>query len=100
VRYMLVATETPADLIRQRYPRVAVGNDPSFTPVFRTSRYILVRVADRRVLPAPGVTGGEISDTPRTEPRRVTPRQIPVVPDLPSDTTDLPDDTEPGVEGQ
>jgi hypothetical protein len=44
VRYMLIAYHAPGDLIQQRYPNVMTGADADLTPVFRTSRYLLVRV--------------------------------------------------------
>jgi hypothetical protein len=45
VRYMLMAYHAPGDLIRQRYPEAASGGNPNLTPVFHTSRYVLLRVA-------------------------------------------------------
>jgi hypothetical protein len=45
VGYMLIAYHTPGDLIRQRYPEAAAGGNPNLTPVFHTSRYVLLRVA-------------------------------------------------------
>jgi hypothetical protein len=45
VRYILMAYRTPGDLIRQRYPEAAGGGNPNLTPVFHTSRYVLLRVA-------------------------------------------------------
>jgi 4-amino-4-deoxy-L-arabinose transferase-like glycosyltransferase len=45
VKYMLVAYRSPGDLIRQRYPEAASGGNPNLTPVFHTSRYVLLRVA-------------------------------------------------------
>jgi hypothetical protein len=45
VAYMLVAYRAPGDLIRQRYPEAASGGNPNLTPVFHTSRYVLLRVA-------------------------------------------------------
>jgi Dolichyl-phosphate-mannose-protein mannosyltransferase len=45
VKYMLMAYRAPGDLIRQRYPEAASGGNPDLTPVFHTSRYVLLRVA-------------------------------------------------------
>jgi hypothetical protein len=45
VKYMLVAYRAPGDLLRQRYPEAAGGGNPNLTPVFHTSRYVLLRVA-------------------------------------------------------
>ena len=45
VRYMLMAYRAPGDLIHQRYPEAASGGNPNLTPIFHTSRYVLLRVA-------------------------------------------------------
>jgi hypothetical protein len=45
VDYLLMDYRAPGDLIRQRYPQAATGGDPTLTPVFRTSRYVLLRVS-------------------------------------------------------
>ncbi|HEV3071593.1 MAG TPA: hypothetical protein VGY76_09265 [Solirubrobacteraceae bacterium] len=45
VNYLLMDYRAPSDLIRQRYPQAATGGDPTLTPVFRTSRYVLLRVS-------------------------------------------------------
>jgi hypothetical protein len=45
VQYMLEAYRAPGDLLRQRYPEAASGGNPNLTPVFHTSRYVLLRVA-------------------------------------------------------
>jgi hypothetical protein len=45
VKYMLMAYRAPGDLVRQRYPEAAGGGNPNLTPVFHTSRYVLLRVA-------------------------------------------------------
>jgi hypothetical protein len=50
VKYMLVAYRAPGDLIRQRYPEAASGGNPDLTPIFHTSRYVLLRVARPPVL--------------------------------------------------
>jgi hypothetical protein len=48
VDYLLVAyNPRSGDLIQRRYPRINAGGVPGMTPVFRTDRYVLVRVADR-----------------------------------------------------
>jgi hypothetical protein len=44
VSYMLIASQAEQDLLRQRYPNAAVGTDPGFPVVYRTARYVLVRV--------------------------------------------------------
>ncbi len=55
VRYMLVAyNPRSGDLIERHYPRINSGQVPGMTPVFRTDRYVLVRVAQRNpAAPAP-----------------------------------------------
>jgi hypothetical protein len=45
VKYMLMAYRAPGDLVRQRYPEAAGGGNPNLTPIFHTSRYVLLRVA-------------------------------------------------------
>jgi hypothetical protein len=45
VKYMLMAFRAPGDLVRQRYPEAAGGGNPNLTPIFHTSRYVLLRVA-------------------------------------------------------
>jgi hypothetical protein len=55
VGYMLVIPGGP-DLILQRYPKIASGAEPGFTPVFRAGKYVLVRVAPERPGHAPVVS--------------------------------------------
>lgn len=48
VRYMLVAyNPRSGDLIQRHYPQINAGGTAGMTPVYRTDRYVLVRVADR-----------------------------------------------------
>ena len=47
VAYMLISTQAKHDLLRELYPSAASGSDPTFPVLFRTSRYILVRVPSR-----------------------------------------------------
>jgi hypothetical protein len=60
VRYMLVAyNPRSGDLIQRHYPQINSGGTPGMTPVFRTDRYVLVRVAERKpgaTTPAPTAT--------------------------------------------
>ena len=35
-------------LIQRHYPRINSGEIPGMTPIYRTDRYVLVRVADRK----------------------------------------------------
>jgi hypothetical protein len=44
VRYMLVANHNENDLIRKRYPGIALGEQPGLVPIFHTDRYVLVEV--------------------------------------------------------
>jgi hypothetical protein len=46
VDYVLVIPGGP-DLIVRRYPKIASGGQPGFTPVFRAGKYVLVRVSAR-----------------------------------------------------
>jgi hypothetical protein len=49
VRYLLVAyNPRSGDLIQRHYPQINAGTVPGMTPVYRTDRYVLVRVADRK----------------------------------------------------
>lgn len=57
VRYMLVAyNPRSGDLIQRHYPNLNAGTVPGMTVVYRTDRYILVRVAQRDPA-APATTG-------------------------------------------
>jgi hypothetical protein len=44
VGYMLVANHNENDLIRKRYPGIALGEQPGLVPIFHTERYVLVKV--------------------------------------------------------
>jgi hypothetical protein len=48
VQYMLAAPQASGDLVRRAYRQALGGANPSLTPVFRTSRYVLLRVARQR----------------------------------------------------
>ena len=49
VRYLLVAyNPRSGDLIQRHYPQINAGTVPGITPVYRTDRYVLARVADRK----------------------------------------------------
>ena len=51
VRYLLMSRNPRSgDLITTRYPNADAGTEEGLTPVFRTQRYLLVRVA---AAPAP-----------------------------------------------
>ena len=47
VPFLLIDLQAPGDLVRQRYPRAAIGGEPGLRPVFVTPRYALVEVARR-----------------------------------------------------
>ena len=71
VAYMLIATQAKQDLLRVRYPDAANGADPSFPVLFRTSRYILLRVPPRppSLTATPSLTlPGSISQPAGTTP--------------------------------
>lgn len=88
VRYMLLATGAGGDLIRMRYPQAAEGSSARFVPVYRTGRYVLVRVraAARRGRArrsgAPAVQNATPTRTPaeRTTTAATTPTTTPPVP--------------------
>lgn len=44
VDYLLLSTDTAADLLSQLYPEAAVGRDQSLTTIYTTARYTLVGV--------------------------------------------------------
>lgn len=69
VQYMLL-NRNPAsgDLITERYPNADRGTETGLTPVFRTERYLLLRVAGKR----PAATA-ESGDTPTTDGTSTTP---------------------------
>jgi hypothetical protein len=57
VRYMLVAyNPRSGDLIQRHYPLINAGAVAGMTPVYRTDRYVLVRVDQRNPLAAPTPT--------------------------------------------
>jgi len=61
VRYMLVAyNPRSGDLIQRHYPQINAGTVPGMTPIYRTDRYVLVRVADRK----PGAAAAVVPSTP------------------------------------
>ena len=47
VPFLLIDLQAPGDLVRQRYPRAAIGGEPGLRPVFVTPRYALVEVVRR-----------------------------------------------------
>ncbi|HEU4655952.1 MAG TPA: glycosyltransferase family 87 protein [Capillimicrobium sp.] len=60
VQWMLVAyNPRSGDLIQARYPGLNAGRTPGITPVFRTERYVLARVADRDPGAAPPASDAE-----------------------------------------
>ncbi len=56
----ILVTSSPSDLIKIRYPRAADGGVAGLEPIFRTKRYVLLRVAPR---------------DPRAAPRRANPAE-------------------------
>jgi len=66
VQYMLLSRSAQSgDLIARHYPRADLGLVPGLTPVFRTQRYVLVRVASKNPAnqPASTVGGGATTGT-------------------------------------
>jgi hypothetical protein len=68
VKYMLVATKGYGDLIRKRYPGVALGRVAGLVPIFHTERYVLVQLEPG----ASGATAGRSSAG--AQPHLVTPK--------------------------
>jgi hypothetical protein len=69
VEYMLLNRNPDSgDLITERYPNADKGTEDNLTPVFRTERYLLVKVADAGTgTPGTTGTGGATSTTPANE---------------------------------
>ncbi|WP_121253446.1 hypothetical protein [Nocardioides ferulae] len=78
VDYMLVSTDTSADLLSQLYPEVAAGTTARLSVVFRTDRYVLVSIP-------PGFV--------REEPEEEQPVAQPLAPVIGSDDPDGTDST-------
>jgi hypothetical protein len=92
VSYMLIATSRGGDQLRKRYPEAITGGELGMTPVFRTDRYVLIQVSDRRP-PAEAVARpGEV--VPNTRPEPFTP-QKPPDPANPGASTAVPGFTTP-----
>ncbi|MEA2371036.1 MAG: hypothetical protein QOH12_1430 [Solirubrobacteraceae bacterium] len=84
VQYMLVAfNPRGGDLIRVRYPGLATGSQKGFTTVFRTARYILVRVPPHDPAPAVAAAASQSAKS-----------QIPVIPPA------SPSSSAPKISGQ
>lgn len=69
VDYMLVSLGNPDDLLAQRFPEVASGDDPFLTPVAVTDRYVLVNVPPGY---SPGADELDDQQTSSTEPDPAT----------------------------
>lgn len=83
VPYMLITTSRAGDQIAKKWPTAAEGGEPGMTPIFRTDRYVLVRVASVR--PSTDENSTQPS-RPSNRPNPVTPTS-PVSPNGPSITT-------------
>lgn len=69
VQYLLLNRNAASgDLITERYPNADRGTEPGLTPVFRTERYLLLRVAAR-----PVAAGDETTDETDTGTTPTTP---------------------------
>ena len=73
VDYMLVGIGRNADALAKRYPKMLAGGESGLTPIFRTERYVLIRVAAAApvISPEPGGTS--------TAPRPVQPSSPPSI---------------------
>jgi hypothetical protein len=83
VDYMLITTSRAGDQIAKKWPTAVEGGVAGLEPVFRTDRYVLVKVSETR---PPDSNSESDSGRPRTEPNPVTPTS-PVNPNGPSLTT-------------
>ncbi len=83
VRYMLITTSRAGDQIAKKWPTAVQGGEAGFTPVFRTDRYVLVKVSATK---PPDETDQQQSNQPRTSPNPVTPTS-PLNPNGPELTT-------------
>lgn len=82
VNYLLITTSRAGDQIAKKWPVAVEGGVGGLEPVFRTDRYVLVKVAEVK----PPTDTGRGSSAPRTEPNPVTPAS-PIDPTGPSLTT-------------
>lgn len=82
VGFMLVTTSRAGDQIAKKWPTAVEGGVAGLEPIFRTDRYVLLRVSEVRPAADPD-TG---SSRPRTEPNPVTP-DTPINPNGPDLTT-------------
>lgn len=82
IRYMLITTSRAGDQIAKKWPTAVEGGVAGLEPIFRTDRYVLLRVSEIRPAADPN-TG---SSRPRTEPNPVTP-ETPINPNGPDLTT-------------
>jgi hypothetical protein len=83
VDYMLITTSRAGDQIAKKWPTAVEGGVAGLEPVFRTDRYVLVKVSETK---PPDSDSESDSGRPRTEPNPVTPTS-PVNPNGPSLTT-------------
>jgi len=83
VNYMLITTSRAGDQIAKKWPTAVQGGVAGMEPVFRTARYVLVKVAATKPPDSNSESG---TSTPRTEPNPVTPT-TPVNPNGPGLTT-------------
>ncbi|MGK2956628.1 MAG: hypothetical protein ACSLFI_13295 [Solirubrobacterales bacterium] len=80
VDYMLVTVSREGDQLRKAFPQMVAGGEAGLTPIFRTDRYVLIKVADTK----PQTQEEQAAETGETVPQS-TPRPVtPVQPQTPS----------------
>ncbi|HNC14306.1 MAG TPA: hypothetical protein PLV77_00225 [Solirubrobacterales bacterium] len=90
VSYMLITTSREGDQIAKKWPTAVQGGEAGFTPIFRTDRYVLVKVSETR---PPSDESDQQSNEPRTTPNPVTPTS-PLNPNGPDLTTPSQSETD------
>jgi hypothetical protein len=97
VSYMLITTSRGGDQLRKRYPEAITGGELGMTPIFRTDRYVLIQVSDRKPPAEAAARPGEV--VPNSRPEPFTPQKPPDPADPDAGTavpgfTPTPDTTE------
>ncbi|HNH85596.1 MAG TPA: hypothetical protein PLE93_00710 [Solirubrobacterales bacterium] len=90
VSYMLITTSREGDQIAKKWPTAVQGGEAGFTPIFRTDRYVLVKVSETK---PPSDESDQQSNEPRTTPNPVTPTS-PLNPNGPDLTTPSQSETD------
>jgi hypothetical protein len=92
VSYMLITTSRGGDQLRKRYPEAITGGELGMTPIFRTDRYVLVQVSERKPPAETAALPGQV--VPNSRPEPFTP-QKPPNPSDPGASTAVPGFTTP-----